>query len=359
LHLLIIACLISHIINVKRNKKNAIFAFFVNYFLSIFKNVDILAKFKTEILQVLPSINGLKLGLAVSGGSDSLALCFLLQESQNDLDFQLKCITIDHKLRSESSKEALKVNALLNNYNLNHCVIAWEGEKPSSNLQEEARIARYKLLTDFCHQNNITHLLTAHQKNDQAENFIIRADHGSGVYGLAGISPTTKMHGINIIRPLLNFSKEELQEFLRSRNIEWIEDPSNQNEHFARVKARNFLNQHQQWIPKLASISKNLARAKDSIEYIVNKSINEMATISDQSASIELKAFNDLPQEIRFRMMAKILQEVSQNEKSARGERIENLLIKIEAGKEFKASTLSDCLIKRKKNQLVITLENK
>ncbi len=303
-------------------------------------------------------LKGIKIAAAVSGGSDSMALCALLNRFVKEYDGKLDCITIDHQLRDDSSSEAIRVGKILKTLNINHKIIPWEGAKPKSNLQEEARLARYNLLTDYCHKHGILYLSTGHQKNDQAENFIIRADHGSGIYGLSGIPKLGKFNKIKIIRPLLDFKKEELQDFLRSQNIEWIEDPSNQNEKFTRVKIRNILNQYPEWIDKLATVSENLSRAKDCIEYLLNKAIDEFVDFQPGYTSINLEGFNNLPQEIRFRMLTKLLQLIGTNLKPARGERIENLLAKIAKGNSFKASTLSGCLIYRKKDKIIIQLEN-
>ena len=319
-------------------------------------SVNILSKFEEEIERLFIDKINLKVTVALSGGSDSLALVFLLHDFLKVNNGELFCITIDHGLRAESSKEALKVNKILSNYNINHQIIRWLGKKPTSNLQEEARNARYKLLCDFCLENNIDYLATGHQQDDQAENFVIRAEHGSGLYGLSGIPAFTEFNKVKIIRPLLWCSKQMLQDYLRSKNIEWIEDPSNQNEEFTRVRARNFLKQHPEWIVKLANISKNLSRAKDAIEYILEKSFSELVVFADdKTASIELVEFNQLPQEIRFRMILTLLQKISNEPKAARGESVESLLIKLSTGVEFKASTLSQCLIARKKDRIVIT----
>ena len=296
-----------------------------------------------------------KLAIAVSGGSDSLALCFLLDEWAKLKELEVTCLTIDHGLRSESAQEALLVGRILAQHNIKHVIIPWEGEKPKANLQEKARLARYELLAHYCLTHNISILATGHQSNDQAENFIIRAEHGSGVYGLAGIPEVSSFNQIKLIRPLLEFSREELQDFLKDRNIEWIEDPSNQNEKFARVRARKLLAKHPQWIPKLVDLTKKMAKARECIEYMVDKSSAELVQYFPDHALIEENGFKQLPQEIRFRLLAQVLQNIGGNEKQARGERIENLLEKIAQG--FKASTLAGCLIKSRKNQLIITKE--
>lgn len=318
--------------------------------------VNTILKFKEEIERILPLKNQLKIAISLSGGCDSTALVFLVNEILKQTHWQLFCITIDHRLREDSTKEANQVSELMKQYGINHIIISWNGEKPKSNIQEKARIARYKLLTDFCNDNNIDYLLTAHQKNDQAENFIIRSEHGSGLYGLSGIPKVTEFNQTKIIRPLLEFSREELQDFLIAKNIAWIEDPSNENEKFARVRARKFLNERPELIDKLAYISKNLNNAKESIEYLLKRSIDELVEIN-QDASIDLLGFNQLPQEIKFRMLAQILQIIGKESKMARGERIERLIDKLATGQEFKAATLAKCLIRRKNNHIIISPE--
>ena len=320
--------------------------------------VNTILKFKEEIEQILPLKSDVKIAIALSGGCDSVALVFLVNEILKETNWQLFCITIDHRLRENSTKEAIQVNKMMIAYGINHIILPWEEEKPKSNIQAKARIARYQLLTNFCKSNNIGYLLTAHQKNDQAENFIIRVEHGSGLYGLSGIAKIAEFNQIKIIRPLLTFSREELENFLRFKNIEWIEDPSNQNEKFARVRARKFLSERPQLINKLADISKNLNNAKECVEYILERAVDELLEIND-NAIIDLEGFNKLPQEIRFRMLAQTLQIIGKEDKMARGERIERLITKIACAKEFKAATLAKCLIKRKANKIIISPEFK
>lgn len=296
-----------------------------------------------------------KIVAAISGGSDSMALCVLLERFIKEYGGELYCITIDHNLRAESSQEANKVGQILNSLAIKHKIIPWLGTKPKANIQEKARLARYELLTDYCQEHNIPYLSTGHQKNDQAENFIIRAEHGSGVYGLSGIPRIGEFNNIKTIRPLLDFKKSELQEYLKSQNIEWIEDPSNLDEKFTRVKIRKILNQYPEWVDKLATVSDNLARVKECVEYLLNKTMNELVEFCTEHISIKINDFNELPQEIKFRMLMKILQ----NSKPARGERIERLIEKIASGPNFKASTLSGCLITRKKDKIIISREKK
>lgn len=328
------------------------------------KNIMIYSNFNKNMsleFQLIESqASGFKVAVAVSGGSDSIALCLLMNNWIKQFNGELYAITIDHGLRKESSIEAQKVNEILGAYNIQHCIIPWIGEKPKANIQEKARIARYSLLTEYCQRNHIKYLATGHQKNDQAENFLIRLERGSGVYGLSGIPKVTEYNGVTIIRPLLKFPKEDLQNFLKLQDCEWIEDLSNQNEHFTRVRMRKVINQHPEMIDNFVTVGENLSRVKVAIEYYVNLNLKELIKyIEPNIISFEFDKFNILPQEIRFRMLEKLLQQISNNAKPARGERIERLLNKLLSGKEFKASTLSDCLISRKKHLIFIELENK
>lgn len=313
----------------------------------------------TNISPLFKTNNNKKLAVAVSGGSDSLSLCLMLHFLSSELNFSLVSLTVDHKLRMESSKEAEQVKAIMQRFGIEHHILTWEGNKPTSNIQELARNARYKLLTDFCLKNDIPILMTGHQQNDQAENFIIRAEHGSGVYGLAGIPPLSTINNIQIVRPILNFAKEELQDFLQDLNIKWIEDSSNNNPKFARTAARRLLKKYPKWIPKLSAISNNLRQTKECIEYYLHKTLQELVNSDSHSDEFDLNKFNSLPQEMRFRMISHLLQNRSKKEKPARAERIENLLEKLQRGMSFSAATLSHCLIKRKKNKIVITKEIK
>lgn len=321
-------------------------------------NSGIYGSFVTRLLLLIPNINNLTdIAVAVSGGSDSLALSFLMAKFAKENNINLHCITIDHQLRSESSEEAEKTKKLLAEYGIHHITIQWIGDKPKANIQEKARIARYTLLTEYCRKHNINYLCTGHQKNDQAENFIIRAEHGSGLYGLAGIPKLNEFNQIHIARPLLEFSKNELIDFLKKNHINWCEDPSNQNEKFTRVKIRKLLGQSPEWVDKLAALSDNLAHAKEAVEYTVNEKFLNLVTIDSDQAIIKLTDFNLLPQEIRFRLMLRTLQLFHPSNKPPRGERLDNLLNKIKDEKNFKASTLAGCLIAKKKDFLIIKFE--
>jgi tRNA(Ile)-lysidine synthase len=179
-----------------------------------------------------------KIAVAVSGGADSLCLTLLMNQWSLKNGYCLTALTVDHQLRPESGIEAQAVHQLLKDKNICHHILVWQHEPLLSRIEEKAREARYGLLSDFCKQKNIPFLLTAHTQNDQTETFLLRLSKGSGPDGLAGIKPVFATHNLVFLRPLLEFTKEDIIVFLQKNNLKWIEDPSNQNEDFDRVRLR-------------------------------------------------------------------------------------------------------------------------
>ena len=150
------------------------------------------------------------LALAVSGGADSLALLLLAQRwrSARASGPQLLVLTVDHGLRPESAAEARFVGEVASRYGLSFRSLRWEGPAPTAGVEAAARAARYSLLLGAARAEGATHLATAHHRDDQAETFLMRLARGSGVYGLAAMSPDVDRDGIRLVRPLLDVSHE-------------------------------------------------------------------------------------------------------------------------------------------------------
>ncbi len=183
-----------------------------------------------------------KIVVAVSGGIDSLSLLLITNEWAKSNNSTVIGLTINHKLREEAGAEALYINNLCKKLGIEHYILTWEGEKPTTNIEAIARENRYRLIKEFCDKNNIEYVLIAHHLQDQAETFFIRLFRGSGIDGLSSMEDITNLFGINIVRPFLNVKKEDLKEYLETKNIKWVEDSSNFDEKYLRNKIRNFLN---------------------------------------------------------------------------------------------------------------------
>ncbi len=181
------------------------------------------------------------LAVAVSGGADSMALAVLAKEWADKKDGAITALHVDHKLRDSSTREAEITRERLTKLGIPCTILTWEHAAVTGNLQEEAREARYGLMRAWCKTNNVLHLLTAHHAGDQAETVAMRTLRGSGVEGLSGMPFMKFFPECRHIRPLLGVTHAELVALLQTKGVEWIEDPSNQNMDFDRVKIRQML----------------------------------------------------------------------------------------------------------------------
>ena len=157
-----------------------------------------------------------KVGLAVSGGRDSVAMMLIAAEARGQLSVfpEVVVYSVDHGMRAEAADECRKVAAWAHGCGFRHRILTWDGEKPTSNLQAGARAARYRLLADAAREDGVAAIVTAHHREDQAETFLLRLARGSGVRGLSAMSAETEKfetekhgtgkHEIVLLRPLLD-----------------------------------------------------------------------------------------------------------------------------------------------------------
>jgi len=178
------------------------------------------------------------LGVAVSGGRDSLALAFLAHDWARTLGGRVIGLIVDHGLRTEAAQEAASTLRLLRDHCVDAEILRWAGPKPGRGIQEAARSARYRLLFEACRRHRILHLLVAHHADDQAETIAMRAEHGSGPDGLAGMAAMVEHAQARLLRPLLGVPRARLAATLQARGVPWIDDPSNLDLRFERVRLR-------------------------------------------------------------------------------------------------------------------------
>ena len=183
------------------------------------------------------------IAVAVSGGPDSLALGILADRWARERGGRAVALTVDHGLRPGSADEAATVGYWLSTRGIAHAVLVWDGPKPTTGIQEAARAARYRLLAERCSAEGCLHLLTAHQREDQAETYLIRERAGSAGDGLAGIAAVRELAGLRLVRPLLGVSRARLAAFLEGERQPYLRDPSNRNPAFERVRVRASLDQ--------------------------------------------------------------------------------------------------------------------
>lgn len=302
------------------------------------------------------------IAVAVSGGGDSLALALLLSGWVKDQDIQLHALTVDHGLRPESATEAKMVAKILKPFGITHKILKWDGQKPKTRIQEAAREARYSLMSNYCAKKKIKHLCVAHHAQDQIETILFRMAKGTGIDGLSGMHPAHILdNGLTILRPLLPVSHQELLETLKSQKIDWIEDPSNANDRYARVRIRNVINVLENEglsAERISSLTKRIHNSIRLIDYLIDKEYKNLKTnYNTERIEINISEFTSLPMEGRIRILKLIIADLNpEKQYPARLEDIERLAYKIDGA--FKGSTLGKCLFRKKKDRLVVITEH-
>lgn len=183
--------------------------------------------------------HGDALGVAVSGGGDSTALMHLAADWCRVHRLRLEVATVDHRLRPDSAEEARQVGLMAKALGLRHDILTWDDWDGQGNLQARAREARRELLDRWARERALHFVLLGHTADDQVETFLMRLARGSGVDGLSGIDEVDR--DALFIRPLLSVRRADLRVWLESRGIGWVDDPSNEDTRFDRIRVRRML----------------------------------------------------------------------------------------------------------------------
>ena len=305
------------------------------------------------------NLNG-NYAVAVSGGIDSMVLLYL--SAQQYTNYVPIILTVNHGLRPEAEQEALFVFQYSQNLNLKCHILNWYGKKPKSNIQSSARRIRYSLLLQWCNENKINYLMIAHQKNDQAENIMIRLERGSGLDGLAGMQENTYLNGICILRPLLSVSRKELILYANKKNIPWINDSSNDNKKYRRTLYRNMLKiseNPEDLINRLYLTSIHIKRSLNCILHYVRLAIDQCLEFSELGfINIKLNIFLDLPEEISLRLLTYSIMCIGQQKYKPRYNKLSKIFYKIINNEFNTTQTLGHCKIKKNQdNTISITRE--
>lgn len=198
------------------------------------------AEFGRLIGQLGPFEPAPHLAVAISGGRDSLALGHLAHDWAAAGNGRITGLIVDHGLRLGSAGEAARTCETLGRSGIAAVVLKASG-RPRKNLQAWARAARYALMADWCRDAGVLHLLVAHQRDDQAETLLANLTRGAGLQGMAGMPAVRELPACRILRPLLDVPRSRLSATLEARNAAWIDDPSNRDRRFRRVRLRERL----------------------------------------------------------------------------------------------------------------------
>jgi tRNA(Ile)-lysidine synthase len=272
-----------------------------------------------------------RIGLAVSGGADSLALLLLASAAYPG---RIHVATVDHRLRKESAIEALHVEDLCGRLDCPHTILEVTVPSGSSGLQAEARRVRYDALVKWGESQNIPHVATAHHADDQAETLLMRLQRGSGLSGLSGIRPLRRDGEVHIVRPLLGYSKAELVHLVGAAGVEPVEDPSNYDLRFDRAAMRRFLRDNPQFHARRIALTASAIReADEALDWAAAELAEDRITVSPGEMRIDPQG---LPRELRRRLLIRGLASLRQAHGIAppRGgfEDVEGLMTSLEQG---------------------------
>ena len=298
--------------------------------------------------------------VAVSGGPDSLALSFLTKIYSLKKSLDLRYFIVDHRLRKNSTTEAKSVQKLLKNFSINLNILTWKGSKPQKNIQSISRNKRYELLINQANKFKIDNILLGHHLDDLFENFFIRILRGSGLNGLVSLDRETQRDTVNLIRPLLEISKNDLVYLSKYVFGSYVNDPSNENDKFKRIKVRNFINQlGSEGLDKnkLFLTLRNLKLANENIKYYVKENLEKNLIILPIKNNVILKKnFFSHSDEVIFRSFSEVLKIIGKKYYPVRGKKINKILQSIKVKSSFKL-TLGGCVIKKVNDTIIVSKE--
>lgn len=292
---------------------------------------DLVSRFESDLGRLIAP--GERLGIAVSGGPDSLALLLLAAAARPG---QVEAATVDHGLRPESRGEAEMVAGLCERIGVPHFVLSLEwDETPQTGLQEKARDARYAALGRWMVERGLSALATGHHLDDQAETLVMRLNRGSGVRGLAAMrasAPLPGNPGLRLLRPLLGWSRAELERLCADASLEPADDPSNRDERHERVRIRRALSESG-WLDRaaLGRSAANLAAADEALDWMAEAEWR--LRVEQEGEQLHYRP-SAAPAEIRRRLVAKavcLLASEGSGEE-LRGGELDRLMEKLEAG---------------------------
>lgn len=305
------------------------------------KFLDFIANYKTT-----------PVAIALSGGVDSVCLLHWLV----NVGVNVTALHVNHHLRKSADTDAEYVGKLCGELGVPYQIFDWTGDKPTTGLEAAARTARYKLMTDWCHENGIDTLMVAHQADDQIETFLMNLSRGSGVSGLSAMRDVSYRDGIQIVRPLLGVFRRELIAYCDEQKIHYLTDEMNFDDKYTRVKIR----QNRHLLADKLGISdarillaiENLSRTRSALDLDVDARVRSV--MYDDYALFSDSFLFDLPPDIGLKFLGMLIQRIGGDDYQPRLNSLTFALSKLH--NECKI-TLGHCTIRRHGNTILIVPE--
>ena len=298
-----------------------------------------------------------RLGVAVSGGVDSVALLHLLHDWAKPRGVALFAVTVDHGLRPESAAEAAQVAAVCAAMGVPHDTLHWTGWDKRGNLPDQARRARLALIAEWAQARGIATVALGHTADDQAETFLMRLARGSGVDGLSGMAVWRRALGVAWVRPLMGQSRAALRHCLRARAISWVDDPSNDDLRYDRIKARKMLGALADLgigAEGLAQTAGRLAGARAALEHYTDDLAQRCVHIAQGDVILSQAGLAAAPLDLQYRLVARAIGWVASAEYRPRMAAMQAVVAGLHRGEK---SALGGCLLVPKSGEIRIFRE--
>ncbi len=295
-----------------------------------------------------------RIGVAVSGGSDSLALLCAARAS----GLGVEAVTVDHGLRPEAAEEAAHVGEVCRRIGVPHTVLRWEGWDGKGNLQDQARQNRYALIARWAEARRLPSVALGHTMDDQAETLLMRLAREAGVEGLASMRLVFEREGVRFDRPFLFDRRDDLRAYLTAQGVRWVEDPSNEDESFGRVRARRVLEALGPLglgTEALFRVALNLRDASDALGQMASEFARTKVKAAGGDLIFDRTALRRQPAEIARRLMGHALMFVGSAPYPPRREPLEAVMDLLRGTGKL---TLHGCLVTTSDMTVRITREH-
>ena len=301
------------------------------------------------LLSRLPSCEGERVAVAVSGGPDSMALAFCLKRlcaAQN-----LVALIVEHGLRAESAQEAASVASRLRAMGIETDILPWVHDEVKSRIHVQAREARYGLLVEACQKRGIRSLFMAHHANDQAETILMRFAKGSGIDGLAGMADVTELEGVRLVRPLLDVPKARLIATCEANEVSYVTDPSNEAQKYARGRLRHvmpLLESEGFSLERLLDLGQRAREAKEALDHYATHLLRSSAeSMAGGAVRLDLIALRGAPRAVAMRMVTMILMWIHQGDYPPERKHLVSLMDWLMDQDAQEAKTTYGCMVKK------------
>ncbi len=267
-----------------------------------------------EVYNFIRKEIGLSVGdtivVGVSGGPDSMALLYILNEFKNKMDLNIICAHVNHNKRKESEQEKIDLENYCkkNNITFEYIKVTNWGD---DNFHNEARSIRYNFFEELVYNYGAKYLMTAHQGDDLIETILMRIVRGSTLKGYSGFSRIVDKGDYKIIRPLITVTKDEILKFDEKNGIQYAIDESNNEDHYTRNRYRHtvlpFLKQEEPNIhKKFLKFSETLLKNSNYIDSVASKEFNKVF----QNGNLDIDKFKSLDPVIQTKIIYNILEKI-------------------------------------------------